>query len=159
MVLFLWDKYIQEAKKYLFISVYLSFFWAGEEISWGQRLFDYSIDLIASNNVQSEVTLHNLYFVQYFLHLLYFIVFGFVSLLCLNPIFKTPLIFPLLLPSAKLFYFFSLPAIYYGLKALRSFFPDFVDASFANQEMYEFLLALGTFIYAYDMVGKNIQKL
>ena len=143
---------------YLFLSIFL-FFWAGEEISWGQRLFGYSIDLIASNNSQSEVTLHNLYIVQDFLHFLYFIVFGFVSLLCLNTIFKTPLISPLLLPSAKLFYFFCLPAIYYGLGSLLSFFPDFVDTPFANQEMYEFLLALGTFIYAYDMVGKNIQEL
>ncbi len=45
---------------YLFLFIcFISF---GEEISWGQRIFNIKTpDFIAENNVQQELTLHNLY--------------------------------------------------------------------------------------------------
>jgi hypothetical protein len=40
------------------------FFFAGEEISWGQRLFNYHIPLIENANKQHEINLHNLQFLH-----------------------------------------------------------------------------------------------
>ena len=76
----------------LFILAGLFFFGAGEEISWGQRLFDWkSPAFFAHNNSQGETNLHNL-------------VVGGVKL--------NKLIFGLLLGISIVFYFLILPFLY-----------------------------------------------
>ncbi len=42
----------------------LSAFFLGEEVSWFQRVFDYSVPLIEQNSTQSEFNLHNLNFLN-----------------------------------------------------------------------------------------------
>lgn len=44
---------------------FLFFFGAGEEIAWGQRIFKYDLPtIVARNNAQGDMTVHNLYFFE-----------------------------------------------------------------------------------------------
>jgi len=45
-----------------FVFLFVCFIWIGEEISWGQRIFNIETpELIANANKQSELNFHNLY--------------------------------------------------------------------------------------------------
>jgi len=64
---FLLTFYMILSKKYknnviVYLFLFICFISLGEEISWGQRIFNIKTpDFIAEKNVQQELTLHNLY--------------------------------------------------------------------------------------------------
>ncbi|MCK5310813.1 MAG: hypothetical protein KAJ62_01810 [Desulfobacteraceae bacterium] len=64
---FLLSLYMILSKKFrnnfiVYLFLFICFISFGEELSWGQRIFDIKTpDFIAENNVQQELTLHNLY--------------------------------------------------------------------------------------------------
>ncbi|MDB2524570.1 hypothetical protein N9X35_04780 [Amylibacter sp.] len=136
-----------------FLISFVFFFWAGEEISWGQRVLDYSIDLVAANNTQNEVTLHNQRIIQNYLQYAYFLFFSILSLL--SSVGAKSNNKPSMMPSSHLFYFFFLPAVYYGLGSFLYNFPEAFHAPFDNQEIYEFLFAVGIFIYAFEIRSRH----
>jgi len=144
------SKAINNQQKIIFYLMSLTFFvWAGEEISWGERLFNYSNDFISSHNAQGETTVHNLKLIQPFLHYAYFMIFSAFSLLSLSSLYRKKFYF--WQPDGTLFYFFSIPAGYYGLGIILSYFPEVSSAPFDNQELYEFVFATGIAIYSYDV--------
>ncbi len=72
------------------VGAVLLIFVAGEEISWGQRIFEIkNPDYFNQHNVQAELSLHNLDTVQSVLHLGYII-------LCLGLTFAQPLLISIL---------------------------------------------------------------
>jgi len=162
-------KKISNLKKYFFLVLSISFlFWALEEISWGQRIFDFSWTYISQNNSQNEINFHNLNIIQPSLHKLYILYCSFVSLLCLLKKKENNL----LLPEKKLFYFFLLPGLYYLVGELILNFPISYQGVkytytvlrgnvFVFQEVNECLLALGNFLYAFNIFRKieNLKNL
>ncbi len=73
-------KKLSKLKKYFFLLLSISFlFWALEEISWGQRIFDFSWTYISQNNSQNEINFHNLNIFQPSLHKLYILYCSFVG--------------------------------------------------------------------------------
>ena len=153
---------LSKIRKYFFLALSIFFlFWALEEISWGQRIFNFSWEYISKNNSQNEVNFHNLNIIQQHLHVLYIVYCSFVSFLCLlkkneNNIF---------LPDKELFYFFLLPGLYYLVGGLIINFPiSFQGVNdtytvlksniFAFQEVNEFVLALGAFLYSINCTRK-----
>lgn len=89
----------------LFILAGLFFFGAGEEISWGQRLFNWSSpEFFASNNSQGETNLHNL---------------------VVNGVKLNKLIFGLILGICVVFYFLILPFLYRKNKMVRELIDKF----------------------------------
>ena len=147
----------RQYKKYTIFFSLLSiaiFFWFAEEISWGQRILNFSIRFIEANNSQSEVSFHNLNLIQPHLHYTYFVVFASAALLCVLPIGKTTSSFKLF-PNQNLFYYFFLPAIYYLIgQVMRDIKLEVGGLVFEGrytlilQEAYEFLLALGMLRYS-----------
>lgn len=111
-------------KKNLFLSlVFLAvavglFFTAGEEISWGQRIFGLATpESLVSQNTQGELTVHNLKPVVSKLGLAYLVVslIGMFAWLIEKPLIKVfksrDLRF--LIPQKYLFFFFAFPVFYY----------------------------------------------
>ena len=148
-------------KKYLLFLSSITFFWALEEISYGQRIFQFYLPSLEKINLQQEANLHNIVSLD-LLHSLYFIFCLFVSFLCiLSNKYKSKF-----LPQFKNILFFLLPSLYYGLGlsiklCILIFTPDIewyklieTNALWRFGEAYEFLLACGTFLYAYDFNEK-----
>ena len=53
--------YISHRNKFLLLLAIVMFFGAGEELSWGQRIFEFATpNVIKEHNVQGEFTFHNL---------------------------------------------------------------------------------------------------
>ena len=133
-----------------------NFLWFAEEISWGQRIFDFNIKFIEEFNSQSETTIHNLDFIQQHLHYSYFFVFVVIALMCISPRNKASEAFSLL-PSSNLFFYFFLPASYYLIGQMMRDFPVQIS-SFVFEygytlhlaEAYEFLLAAGVLKYSIE---------
>jgi len=65
-ILFFKTNTVQKKSKYAFLILGLLFlFGAGEEISWGQRIFGWGTpDFFKHNNLQGELTIHNLAILQ-----------------------------------------------------------------------------------------------
>ena len=134
----------------LFVFVFFTI-WAIEEISWGQRVFNYSWDTISNVNSQSEINFHNLTFFQPHLHKGYYILGLIISFLCLI---KKKNKFSLL-PDKSILYFFLLPSLYFLVGEIFLNFPinikgEYVlrKSMFYLQEPNEFLLSLGAFLYS-----------
>tara|TARA_Y100000589_G_C27033539_1_gene580068 strand:+ start:162 stop:842 length:681 start_codon:yes stop_codon:yes gene_type:complete len=134
----------------LFLFVFL-LIWAIEEISWGERIFNFTWDDISIINSQNEINLHNLKSVQPHLHKSYYILGLLVSFCCiLKKKSKNSL-----LPDKSILYFFLLPALYYLIGEIFLNFPLKIQGEFILkyhlfyfQEVNEFLLALGAFLYS-----------
>ena len=153
---------LSKIKKYFFLALSIFFlFWALEEISWGQRIFNFSWSYISENNYQNEINFHNLNIIQPSLHKLYILYCSFVSFLCLIKKKKNNLF----LPDKKLFYFFLLPGLYYLVGELILNFPISYQGVkytytvlrsnvFVFQEVNEFLMALGAFLYSINLTRK-----
>ena len=148
--------------KYFFLALSIFFlFWALEEISWGQRIFNFSWEYISQNNSQNEVNFHNLKFFHSHLPKIYIVFCSIVCFLCLIKKNKSNIF----LPEKKLLYFFFLPGLYYLVGELIINFPisyqgvhntyTFSRSNiFAFQEINEFLLALGAFLYSINLTRK-----
>lgn len=149
-------------------------FMAFEEINWGQWLFNFELpDYFKENNSQKNLTLHNLKFIQPFLHSAYIALGLGLSTLCLlKPYLTKRLNFKAalaLLPSPTLtLYFFPVAAFYIfsdyispwlvslGFRGARVAF-DYKETLiiFSDQEAVECLLALGTLIYAFTALRES----
>jgi hypothetical protein len=92
------------------------FFVAGDEVSWGQRIFGIQTPEYWSQlNSQKETTLHNLYSVQWMVEKAYLIIGILGGTLWLIPKRLTSHIpYHLLIPPYYLFGFFLIPGIYYA---------------------------------------------
>jgi len=127
----------------------LSFFIAGEEISWGERLTGIGINSISNLNVQGETNLHNLPFFHNYL---------------LDPVFEISCIFLgwfgwrrfkniNAFPPKRLSLFFLFVALFY-------FYFDISWASTTeqirnDQEIFEVLLSTGIFIHCFKNFKLN----
>ena len=136
---------------WLLIAV-LTFFVAGEEISWGERLTGIGIDSISKLNVQGETNFHNLPFFHNYL---------------LDPVFEVGCIFLGwfgwkrfknidALPSKNLSLFFLFVALFY-------FYFDISWASTTqqirnDQEIFEVLFSTGIFLHCYQYFKGNKSK-
>ena len=89
----------------LFILAGILVFGAGEEMSWGQRIFEWSSpEFFAKNNSQGETNLHNL---------------------VVNGVKINKLIFGLLLGIGVVFYFIFLPILYRKKESIRALIDRF----------------------------------
>lgn len=134
-------------KKYslkFFVSIFAAlilFFIAGEEISWGQRIFNIQTPTELSKiNLQNETTLHNINTVQWIVEISYALIGILGGILWLLPqkYFKKYQHLELLIPKWYLFGFFIFSGIYYcyplysGINLFRSW-----------AEIFELLLHVG----------------
>tara|TARA_B100000242_G_C42974262_1_gene452166 strand:+ start:198 stop:884 length:687 start_codon:yes stop_codon:yes gene_type:complete len=127
----------------------LSFVVAGEEISWGERLFGFSLDGISNLNVQGETNFHNLPFFHNYL---------------LDPVFEITCIFLGWFGWRKFKTIDAFPSknlsLYFLFVALFYFYFDVSWASTTeqirnDQEIFELLLSTGIFLHCL----KNFRKL
>ena len=127
----------------------LSFFIAGEEISWGERLTGIGINSISNLNVQGETNLHNLpFFHNYLLDPVFEIICIFLGWFGWRR-FKNINAFP----PKKLSLFFLFVALFY-------FYFDISWASTTeqirnDQEIFEVLLSTGIFIHCFKNFKLN----
>ena len=151
---------------FLILSIGL-FFVAGEEISWGQRLFGIETpESIKEINAQNEITLHNLNIFQHkYLHMVYMIValYGAFSRILvkkfLPKLFNKIVIFT---PPTYLFFCFFSVFVFYFLYDYY-FFPYSIDSGKVYiirwQEVFETYLALGFLGYALDLYRNKEKRL
>lgn len=116
---------------------------AGEELSWGERLHGYGVEALRAINTQEETNLHNIrvFQKQGLLHL------GWAGLgLALG---ASHWWFPKVsvLPAKRLCLYFLIPSVWYvAFEFCRK--PGVCWVAVANhQELYEFLIALGLFLH------------
>lgn len=130
---------------WLFFSAFC-FFVAGEEISWGERIFGLSLDSLKEISIQGETNLHNLpFFHNLFLDPLLVSIclflgwIGWRKFTHLNS-----------LPSKRLSLFFLIPALYifYYEISWASTVPHIRN----DLEIYEFLLSTGIFLHFWNNV-------
>jgi hypothetical protein len=128
-----------------------------EEISWGQKVFDFTTpEAISTINTQGELTLHNLETVQPFLHLAY-IVAG-VALSSL-PFMRNRKVMTLVkpelsgyLPSLSLIpYFISISIFYFSLDYINPLLGGGVIGN--HQEVFETLFSAGIFQWSLSIKG------
>ena len=125
--------------------------WGMEEISWGQRILDFSWNKISIINFQNETNIHNLNIFQPHLHKSYYLLGLLISFMCiLKKKSKATL-----LPDKSLLYFFLLPSLYYLVGEIILNFPQEIQGEtilgwhiFYFQEVNEFLFSLGAFLYS-----------
>ena len=125
------------------------FFIAGEEISWGERIFGYSIESIAELSIQGETNLHNLpFFHNYVLDpalQIICILLGWVGWR------KWPYLTAL--PSRKFSLFFLIVSLYFFYYEVSWF--STVSHIRNDQEIFEFLLSTGLFLHCWESL-KNL---
>jgi len=100
----------------MLICVVVFTFLAGEEISWGQRIFGFSTaGYMAENNLQNETTVHNLNFIQWMVEIAYAVIGLAGGTLWLLKKTKINLSFHSnwFIPANYLFAFFIFPGVYY----------------------------------------------
>lgn len=145
---FLRSNFSTHAILYFLLAICL-FLISGEEISWGQRIFDINLPkYFEKNNLQEEITIHNLNSVQPRISSIYKIIgiYGtFAWLIVMSIDTKVKLkncnIIKFIVPDWSLsLYFFSIFLIYYLLQ-FRTTEGGFLRDR--DQEPAEFLLSLG----------------
>lgn len=138
----LWTAKAASWKFGMIILIFLFFFGTGEEISWGQRIFNIeSSTFFIQNNLQQEINLHNLILGGISINKL---IFG-------KAIFLTLLIYILMLPLAYLFYNrvqrfvddFAIPIVemHHVLAFMFSTFSIVTIQANRKWELYEFCFA------------------
>jgi len=143
-----------DKKIFLFLFAILLFFYSMEEISWGQRIFDWETpEALSEVNYQNEINVHNIFINPYF-QATYFMFFLFVSSLFLfrdkyteffskNKITK---IISEMYPSNQYFY----AGFIYLFIAIASLKID--------DELSEDLLTVTIFIYSVDLLYKKFRN-
>ncbi len=137
---------------------------AGEEISWGQRIFNFETpEHIAKNNTQKEFNLHNQRKVYHFVYDAYItigvyaLVTGFIKLY-LNKIKKVQSIYiEIFCVDLKLAFYF-IPMILYSIGKNTKFYKDWYNQFEDYEEFEELLLSLGMFFHAYH-INHYLKKL
>ena len=155
--------YLKQSKRkihalFFFFLTFGLLFIAGEEISWGQRIFQIETpSKLAAINAQGEITLHNIkYFQKNYLHLVYIgiAVYGLLSNFILKKFFSKiyqkyqQLTFP-----CYLFFCFFVLFIYYVLFDYFQFLyiltPEARANIFLSEEIAETYLAMAMIIFTY----------
>jgi hypothetical protein len=128
---------------FLFISL--------EEISWGQRIFNFPTpDILKEINVQNETTIHNLDWIHFNITMNAYILIGFSGFLAPSFADSSSQVKNLLIPNKNLtFYFLPIlaSALYfeYGILIKSFYFIEPID-----NEICEMILALGLLIFTYS---------
>ena len=149
--------------KYLLFLSAACLFVAGEEISWGQRIFGFNNpEFFSQNSVQKETNIHNLRNIAEHVNLV-FIGLGLVMtlgcifhLLLSNTTQNTKLVaLHPFLPHWSLFFYF-LPTLAFFIY-IEFLFPSIYwwDIKFKEQEPVEFILSLGMLFYVSYLVFKT----
>ena len=126
------------------LIAFLSFLIAGEEISWGERIFGYSIESITELSMQGETNLHNLpFFHNYVLDPALQIICIFLGWLGWR---KWPYLTSL--PSRKFSLFFLFVSLYFFYYEISWF--STVAHIRNDQEIFEFLLSSGLFLHCWE---------
>ena len=132
------------------LIIFASFFFiAGEEISWGERIFGYSIESIAKLSIQGETNLHNLpFFHNYFLD-------PGLQIICILLGWLGWRKWPYLtsLPSRKFSLFFLIVSLYFFYYEVSWF--STVSHIRNDQEIFELLLSTGLFLHCLESL-KNL---
>ena len=145
-------------KKYFSVFVYgmlglFAFFVAGEEISWGQRLFHIpSPSFLLKNNYQREISVHNLNSLQQFQYLFYmaFSLFFLVGRVTTRFISKklSKIIQRFISPWYLFLYFLPIFVFYLYMNFLGGTHREW-------QEFSELLLAIGILLYVWETRRKQ----
>ena len=139
----------------LFILFSATFFGiAMEEISWGQRIFNFETSEFFSDNLQNETNFHNLPTIQYVDNFLFPIVgfFGSFSWLFLSKL-KNKSSLKFFIPDRYLISYFLPTFLFYGNFVLKNFIAQYTEAFWffllktKGQEVIEFLFAMGIFLF------------
>jgi len=100
----------KKTKKHALVFIFLAigiFITAGDEISWGQKIFSYTPpEFVSQNNSQNEMTLHNTKSIAAYISIIYILIgtYGsFAYLLIKNSLYA---------PGKILFLYFFTPALY-----------------------------------------------
>lgn len=144
----------------------LFFFIAFEEISWGQRILNIETpESIASNNIQGELTIHNLAPLQLKMHFAYIAIgiYGISSRFLLKKIFpKQYLKLRIFTPDYFLFPYFLFAIVFWFLV---SYFPAPLSFMSGNimplwkwQELFEMYVAMAFFFYAVYAFRENLKN-
>ena len=109
----------------------------GEELSWGQRLIGFTTPEIAAQNRQGELTLHNDARIEPSTHLALLLagLYGVLAPLVVRR--RTPLV-----PPRALAAFFTVIAVYYGVRLVFLDAPGYVEAKYSEWPETCFALAL-----------------
>ena len=122
---------------------------AAEEISWGERIFGFTINSIAELSIQGETNLHNLpFFHNYLLDPAMQIICIFLGWVGWR---KCPKIQSL--PSKKLSLFFLFVALYFFYYEISWF--STVEHIRNDQEIFELLLSTGIYLHCW----RNLKKI
>tara|TARA_B100000287_G_scaffold426696_1_gene475061 strand:- start:137 stop:757 length:621 start_codon:yes stop_codon:yes gene_type:complete len=117
---------------------------AGEEISWGERIFGFTINSVAELSIQGETNLHNLpFFHNYLLDPALQIICIFLGWVGWR---KWPYITSL--PSRKLSLFFLIVALYFFYYEISWF--STIEHIRNDQEIFELLLSTGIYLHAWE---------
>jgi len=132
---------------------------AMEEISWGQRIFGIRTpEWFRENNIQHEISIHNLEPVQKTIHLLYaltgaFFAFGWiprrVGFITRNFPHELSSFFTLLKPRLYLMTYFLPLFLFYSYSIIKDSPGPFF--TFNDQEIPELLLSIGILLYSIDL--------
>ena len=130
---------------WLILSI-LCFLIAGEEISWGERLTGFSLNIITDLSIQGETNLHNLpFFHNYLLDpalQIICIFFGWIGWR------KYPFLSSL--PSKKLSLYFLLVSLFFAYYDLS--WASTIEHIRDDTEIFEFLLSTGIFLHFWENV-------
>ncbi len=137
------------------------FFIFGEEISWGQRIFNLeSPEYFMENNRQKELTVHNLYPIQYLLHSIYILIGAFGAFLWIAVFFIKQLrstLIPYLIPNWYLMTYFLPVVLFYTYYDYIMETNNFLDFTHREQEPSEFFLSIGFFLFI--LINRFRQKI
>ena len=126
------------------LIAFLSFLIAGEEISWGERIFGFSIESITELSIQDETNFHNLpFFHNYVLDPALQIICIFLGWIGWR---KWPYLTSL--PSRKFSLFFLSVSLYFFYYEISWF--STVAHIRNDQEIFEFLLSSGLFLHCWE---------
>ena len=126
------------------LIAFLSFLIAGEEISWGERIFGFSIESITELSIQDETNFHNLpFFHNYVLDPALQIICIFLGWIGWR---KWPYLTSI--PSKKFSLFFLLVSLYFFYYEISWF--STVAHIRNDQEIFEFLLSSGLFLHCWE---------
>ena len=149
-----WRTNAPKKRPYRFLPIILSAaccFISLEEISYGQRILNFSISAVESSNSQGELTLHNLNLVQPYLHTsICIILLVFSTMALLNSSHNTKL------PLRKHFLYFGIPFAYYTFGTAMSILTtNLIRAPLGNQEIFEFIFSIGVLKYSFQCIKKR----
>ena len=151
-IIFFRSKYKKTINSFIWLILStFCFFFAAEEISWGERITGFSINSLTEISIQSETNLHNLPFFHDFLLdpilIAICILFGWVGWR------RWPYLTSI--PNKKLSLFFLITALYIFYYEIS--WASTVEHIRNDLEIYEFLLSTGIFLHFWNNFKLSIK--